>query len=202
MKGLKNDAVYKREIDKDGVVTIYCDSTFTVWKKDKGATDFDIVVNPSVGLRHCKLRVSAGDTIELVTEGNFSFDFIEVQPRLEIPTGEKLLELVENKPDNIKDLVRAQVLAEMSMYNEQNGGESLEEFDDFSHMDDEFNDAPLAEAEMILMQEEYEAIQSDELIHKQQEAVADTSSVKDDTSIGDAGATAGNTNIDPQPETN
>lgn len=159
LKELKNDAIYKRKIDKDGTLTIYCDSTFTVWKKDKGSSDFDIVAPFDTNLRHCKLRVNNGDIVELVTEGNFSVDFLEVPPRIEIPSGEKLLELVENKPDNIKDLVRAQVLAEISAYNVENGGESLEEFDDFSEMEDEFNDAPLAHAEMQLMQEEFEQTQ-------------------------------------------
>lgn len=100
----KTDGIYKRVFDEDSLITIVCEDSFSLWYQVQASDDFTLVAPLNNDARMARYRVIKGSAIELVTDGNFTVNVTSMPSAKEHPTGEKLIEIIENKPDNIKDI--------------------------------------------------------------------------------------------------
>jgi hypothetical protein len=114
-----------------------------------------VIVGPSTtNSRFMEYTLAAGDELELVTTGKYSYCTFELPPNGEVVSSESMVEILEEGEMSMYDRLRQEVISSMSAYADQRGYDSFDEADDFELDDDEDNMLPLTNYEFAAVQEE------------------------------------------------
>lgn len=143
---------FEYELEKRENIEIRTDCGFTVYKLCDSS--FAPIGPDSLGDRFYSAIFEKGDVIFIDFEGNCSIEAKEVANTMEIPSGEKLVEIIPEEEMSLYDRLRGEMMQYLSDMSDKRGDESFEEANDFD-IDDEDYDIPLTPYEYNDMIEEY-----------------------------------------------
>ena len=138
--------------DVDMEITIQSDAPFNVYMS-LGDEKFTPIGPASANSRYFKRKFEKDTELHITCDGIFSLNENIISPRREIPSGEKLVEIIPEDEMNMYDRLRAELLQVMSDMSSKKGDETFDESDDYELEEDD--DTPLTPYEFADMKEEY-----------------------------------------------